>query len=55
MRYEASGIFVLKIEAENEREARVKAQLILQERGIDGCVIQVKERREGNAGSKGLY
>ena len=55
MRYEVSCIFVLKIEAENEREARVKVQLILQERGIDGCVIQVKERREGSAGSQGLY
>jgi hypothetical protein len=55
MKYEVSGIFVIETEAENEQEARVKVQLILQERGIDGYVIQVKERREGNAGSKGFY
>ena len=53
MKYEVSGIFAIETEAENEQEARVKVQLILQERGIDGCVIQVKERREGSAGSSG--
>lgn len=55
MRYEVSGIFVLKIEAENEQEARTEAQLILREKGIDGYVIQVEERREGSAGSQGFY
>ncbi len=55
MRYEVSGIFVVETEAENEQEARVKVRLNLQERGIDGYVIQVKKRREGSAGSQGFY
>jgi len=49
MKYEVSGIFVVETEAENEQEAKVKVRLNLQERGISGYVIQVKERREGSA------
>ena len=54
--YSVSGIFYLYIEAENEREAQAVAIRELSRKGVMGATIQVEEiRREGNAGSQGLY
>ena len=54
--YSVSGIFYLYVEAENEREAQAVSIRELSRKGVMGATIQVEEiRREGNAGSKGLY
>ena len=47
MRYEVSGIFVLKIEADNEQEARKKAQQALNSGKLTWAnIITVEEAKE---------
>ena len=54
--YSVSGIFYLYVEAENEREAQAVSIRELSRKGVMGATIQVEEiRREGSAGSQGLY
>ena len=55
-RYSVSEIVYLYIEAENEREAQAVSIRELSRKGVMGATIQVEEiRREGSAGSQGLY
>ena len=44
MLFEISGIFSIIIEAENARDARVKAEKILRKAYFRGIVIEVVER-----------
>lgn len=44
MLFEVSGIFSIIIEAENARDARVKAEKILRKAHFRGIVIEVVER-----------
>lgn len=54
--YSVSGIFYLYVEAENERGAQAVSIRELSRKGVMGATIQVEEiRREGSAGSQGLY
>ena len=42
-RYRVEGIFILEVDAEDDREARGKAERILHTSDIDGYIIEEKE------------
>lgn len=43
--FQVSGIFHMALEAEDDREAKRKAEQILRDNGIDGCALSVEEKR----------
>ena len=46
MRYEVSGIFCFDVEAESFEEAQELAWQELRQRGIRGCIIEVRKGGE---------
>lgn len=42
-KWRVDGIFAVKVDAENRQEALKKAERILRDSGLDGCVMEAEE------------